>query len=444
MTWNPVLDFVVNVKQDFLKIYSHYRKVCNVDWDDNEVYDYANASCSSYQYRNVIEYWVDIIDKDEYREIISDLEINQYNDFALLRYAKYSNIFSGETDVTNVTFWDLYDGFYRECRTVVIDIKQLKIVLCGFKKFFNINELPETDEKIIIEKINNAKSFEVSDKLDGSMQIASYYNGEIVMCGSQAINPEKSWRLQDGIRMLNSEEYSKIREAIKKYPEYCFIFEYISLQDAHVVVYKKEQEGLYLIGIRNKNTGVQLPYKAVNNIANTFHIKTTKLFDKTFDEIKNDTKTYKSNEKEGYVLNIDGYLVKIKVDDYVLIHNTISKLSSINATIKSIADDTFDDFVSKVPKNYQDRIMRTANFVFNYIEKTKEEVEDYLNKAPKNNRKDFMIWVDKNVPKCYNGYVKNLYLGNKNNYVKTATGHYKKMSEMGYKGEYLDLFDSAD
>lgn len=441
MTWNPVLDFIVNVKQDFLKVYNHYRKVCNVDWDDNEVYDYANASCSSYQYKNVIDYWVDIIDKDKYREIISNLEINQYNDFVLLRYGKYSDIYNGEEDITNDTFWDLYDGFYRECRTVVIDTKQLKIVLCGFKKFFNINELPETDEKIIIEKINNAKSFEISDKLDGSMQIASCYNDKIVMCGSQAINPEKSWRLQDGIRMLNSEEYSKIREAIKKYPEYCFIFEYISLQDAHVVVYNKEQEGLYLIGIRNRNTGVQLSYKAVNNVANTFHIRTTKLFNKTFDEIKNDTKTYKSNEKEGYVLNIDGYLVKIKVDDYVLIHNTMSKLSSINATIKSIADDTFDDFISKVPKNYQDRIMKTANFVFNYVEKTKKEVEDYFNKAPKNSRKDFMIWVDKSVPKCYNGYVKNLYLGNENNYIKTGTGHYKKMSEMGYKGEYLDLFE---
>ena len=41
-------------------------------------------------------------------------------------------------------FWDRYDGFYRECRSVVIDIEKECIVLCPFSKFFNINELEET------------------------------------------------------------------------------------------------------------------------------------------------------------------------------------------------------------------------------------------------------------------------------------------------------------
>ena len=441
MSWNPVLDFVVKVKQDFLKIYSHYRKVCDVPWNDDEVYDYENASCSSVKYKNVVEYWVDIIDKEEYKEIISMVDINQFGDYILIRYKNYSDIYS---QFDQERFWSMYDGFYRECRTVVIDIKDLKIVSCGFRKFFNINELPETAEDVIIDRINKAKRVEVSDKLDGSMMIASCYKDRIIMCSAHALNPTTSWRLQDAIKMLLSDDNFRLREAIRQYPSYSFIFECISMKDQHIVKYTKEQEGLYLIGVRNKKTGSQLSYKAINNIAQAFNIKTTKVFNKTFDEVKEDTKIYKSDEKEGYVLNIDEYFVKIKTDDFIMMHKTISGLVSPNTIIKNIADNTFDDFFSRVPLMYKDRVKEIADYVFKYIMNTKLISEKYFSEAPKENRREFMIWVDANVPKLYKGYVRNMYLGENVNYIKTHNGHYKKMSEMGYKGEYLDLLDSVD
>ena len=114
---------------------------------------------------------------------------------------------------------------------------------------------------------------------------------------------------------------------------------YISLKDAHVVKYKKEQEGLYLIGIRDVNTGVELPYRTVIYIANEHHIPTTKLFDKNLDEIMSELDDKKSDEAEGFVVNIDGFKVKIKYNDYTYIHKALSKLSSINLVIRSIADE---------------------------------------------------------------------------------------------------------
>ena len=141
MSWNPVLDFVTNVKNDFMNIYNDYIAVCGLSKKNDDIYDYQSASLSSYKYKNVIDYWVDIIDNDEYKKMISVLQINQNGDLVLLRYGNYSDIFSGEEDITNEEFWNLYNGFYRDCRTVVIDVKRLKVVLCGFKKFFNINEI---------------------------------------------------------------------------------------------------------------------------------------------------------------------------------------------------------------------------------------------------------------------------------------------------------------
>ena len=441
MSWNPVLDFVTNVKNDFMNIYNDYIAVCGLSKKNDDIYDYQSASLSSYKYKNVIDYWVDIIDNDEYKKIISVLQINQNGDLVLLRYGNYSDIFSGEEDITNEEFWNLYNGFYRDCRTVVIDVKRLKVVLCGFKKFFNINELPETNEDNIRNMINNAKNIEVTDKIDGSMQLATYYGGNIVMCGSQSINPNDSWRLQDGLRMLNLDNNSRLREFIVSHPNFCFIFEYVSIKDAHVVVYSKEQEGLYLIGIRNKSNGYQYPYHYVVDIANKLGIKTTKIFDKTFDEVMDDRDKYKSNEKEGYVLNIDNTLVKIKMDDYVLLHHTLSKLASVNATIKSIADGTIDDFISKVPNAYKERINRIAKYVYRYIKETDDIVNKYYDESPKDSRKNFMIYVDTHIPNEYKSYVKNKYLGNNNYYyIKSHNGHYKTLKEMGYKDNYSKLF----
>lgn len=71
------------------------------------------------------------------------------------------------------------------------------------------------------------------------MQSAHWYNKKIIMVGSQAINHNNSWRLQDGYRMIN--ELPGYEKMLKN-PNFTFIFEYISLKDAHVVKYGKEQE----------------------------------------------------------------------------------------------------------------------------------------------------------------------------------------------------------
>lgn len=95
------------------------------------------------------------------------------------------------------------------------------------------------------------------------MQSAIWYDEKIVMAGSQAINPKNSWRLQDGYRMIH--ELPGYEEMLKIHPNVIFIFEYISLKDAHVVKYTKDQEGLYLIGIRSNEYGTELSISYSNH-----------------------------------------------------------------------------------------------------------------------------------------------------------------------------------
>lgn len=430
-TWNPVYNFVIEVKQKYIE------KFNTISYD---IYQYIDENKNK-QEMTCLEQWIIDLNLKEHKDIISSLQLNQSNNLLLIRYGRYSDVFGGENEITNDNFWDLYNGFYKECRSVVIDIKNNTIVLSPFRKFRNLDECEENSLENIAEKINNAKSIEITDKLDGSMQSARFYNNEIIMSGSQAVDKDNSWRLQDGYNMLISQ--TNYVTMIKDNPKYTFIFEYITLKDAHVVNYKKEDEGLYLLGMRNVYTGEQLSYNEVKKYADQYNIKMTKIFDKTFDEVMEDTKKYKSHEKEGYVLNINGHFVKIKCDDYVQIHKILSNISSINLIIKHIADNTFDDLISKVPESYKWRVMKVAKVVLDYIKNTDNEVNNYFSQAPKNTRKDFMIWVDQNVPKEINGYVKNKYLGKKYNYIKSGNENsprYKMLKEMGVTENYSELF----
>lgn len=434
-TWNPVYNMIIEIKQKYKEQFGLIDYHIHTYMDENKIK--KEISC--------LEKWIIDLAIPKYLEIIEPLQINQLNTMLLIRYGRYSDVFGGENEITNDNFWDLYDGFYKECRSVVIDVKSEEIILSPFKKFRNLDECEENKIEVITEKIKTAKSIEITNKLDGSMQSARVYNNKIIMSGSQAIDINNSWRLQDGYNMLtNQPNYVQM---LKDNLIYTFIFEYITLKDAHVVNYKLEDEGLYLLGMRNVCTGEQLSYKEVNKYADNYQVKMTQIFNKTFDEVMKDTKKYKSHEMEGYVLNIDGHFVKVKCDDYVQIHKILSNISSINLIIKHIADNTFDDLISKVPESYSWRVMKVANLVFDYIKTTDNIVNNYFLNAPKNTRKDFMIWVDQNVPKEFNGYVKNKYLGKEYNYIKSGNKNsprYKLLKEMGIDENYSAIFVSEE
>ena len=421
MSWNPVLNKLIEIKRECINKFG----CATYEKSDNE-------TC--------VERWVRLLGNQEYIDLIKPLQFTQFNELVLVRYGNYSDVFSGESEVTPNEFWSAYNGFYQECRSVVIDIVNEVLVNTPFRKFRNLNECEETSMERVTALIKNAKRVEFSDKLDGSMQSARWYKGKIVMAGSMSLDTKNSWRLEDGYRMINANEnYAKMLSAC---PDYTFIFEYISMRDAHIVNYTKEQEGLYLIGIRESSDGYEHSYEAVLAFAKAYDIPSTKVYDTTLDKVIGTLDDVKSNEAEGFVINIDGFKVKVKYNDYVGMHNVLSSISSINLIIRNIGDGTLDDMIAKVPTAYRDRVMKVAKIVYKYIGDTDKAVRDYLSKAPKDNKKDFMIWVDANVPVELRGHCKQLYLGQEVNYIKSGnknSPHYKMLKEMGITN-YTDVF----
>jgi hypothetical protein len=408
--WSVVLKTVIEIKRLYFDKHGYVE------------YDFGDTK--------TIDGWLESIDNEYYSELFKPLQINQKGKCVLIRYGRYSDVFSGESEYEYGSFWDSHNGFYRQCRSIVLDIVDEVVVIAPFDKFFNVGESDEVSFEVVAELINNCNSCEISDKLDGSMQCGRYYNGDIMYSGSQSIDIENSWRLKLGYDFLIGDD--NYVNMLKDNPTLTFIFELISLEDAHVVNYSKDDEGIYLIGVRDVLTGEQYPYNKAIEFAKKYNVKSTKLFNKTFEDIVSELDVIKSNVAEGFVLNVDGKMFKIKYDDYVKTHKVLSNITSTNLIILSIAEDKFDDLIAKIPNAYKERVLSLSKIIFSYVKKTDDIIRKNHNLVKNMELKEAMVFIQNNIEKEYRGYVIEAYKhGFENlNYLKSKNGHIKKMSEI--------------
>ena len=162
---------------------------------------------------------------------------------------------------------------------------------------------------------------------------------------------------------------------------------------------------------------------------------------------------YQSNEKEGWVFSIHSpmdlmkpFRVKIKTDDYVLIHKALAKSVSPNAIIRAVHDGKWDDFEAKIPEAYKDVTSEIVNDVLDYLMMVSAVVHYYytqMEKEIKNieNRKANMVWIETNVPKFMQGYVRSLYLEREVDYLKkidTEDSGLYGLNEIRRRNEKLD------
>ena len=137
------------------------------------------------------------------------------------------------------------------------------------------------------------------------------------------------------------------------------------------------------------------------------------------------------------MVNIDGYKVKIKCEDYVTLHKTLAHFNSTNAIIEAIAEEKFDDFMSLVPQAHKNRIEVVADKCFDYISLLNNKIDialDELNNLY-DNKKDFMIGVNQYNKILRRGLIAK-YLGHDFHPLK-QTHKYKKIHEI--EKELIDL-----
>lgn len=205
-------------------------------------------------------------------------------------------------------FEKAWDEVTLNARGTVYELSTGKVVAKAFPKFFNWSELSEKEQDRLILKSH----FVVQEKLDGSLGIVYFYDGE------WRVNTRGSFISDQAIKgkelLVKHEEYLQ--------PGYTYLVEIIYPENRIVVDYKGESKLVFLAGF-NTETGDEFNgCMAFDHSAKTYDFK---LIASVLDKLK----TLGYNE-EGYVVKFaDGTRAKFKGDEYVKMHRVVTGLSPL-------------------------------------------------------------------------------------------------------------------
>ena len=246
------------------------------------------------------------------------------------------------------------------------------------KKFFNLNQVPET----LYDVVKDYNVINVNNKEDGSLAtFIKLPNGKIV--GKSKIGFDNSQA--DGINRVYNDN-----EEIKNFVNDCLdndivpIFEYVAPSNRIVLRYMKEE--LILLKLRNNLTGEYIDISGSN-------IKKAEFEYYTLDNIIDLAKTVEN--KEGWVIEMDNISLKVKTEWYRNLHGLLTDdLYRENILIKHIINDDIDDIISEIPEEdieSIDRIDRLVSVVKSYTKDRVEYLENEYNKYKGLSLKEYAV-----------------------------------------------------
>lgn len=225
---------------------------------------------------------------------------------------------------------DLSGAIRRECRGIMFDPSG-KIIRRPFHKFFNLKEREETFPK----NVNISDILHVETKLDGSMVAPAVIDGEIRFCTKMGVTDGFTSRIEHFVQN-NDWVYEYSKEALSR--GFTPIFEWTGPQNRIVVRY--EDEDMHLLAVRDMKTGIYLT-------DNSFQWMHPRHFPapESVDAFAEQTKSEKGIEGYIFVFN-DGHRVKLKTEEYVLIHKTKDQISFDFYIGQHILNESLDDVKS--------------------------------------------------------------------------------------------------
>lgn len=251
----------------------------------------------------------------------------------------------------------------RECRGLIFG-KDGKVLSRGLHKFFNVNEIEETQSH----HIDFSQAHTIQEKLDGSF-IRPILIGDHIR-----------WASKMGITDVSmmAEEFVADKPNYKKFAYHCCysgltpIFEFCSRRQKIVIDYPKED--LVLLAVRNNRTGEYKSYQELLHLTKMFKLPLVKLF--PIDDSTNIFNLVKGMTGiEGFVISFDnGFRVKCKTEEYCLYHKAKDSINLEKNVIATIVNDQIDDLLGMLPKEDGDRLHEFNKEFWMNISKTEEHL----------------------------------------------------------------------
>lgn len=291
----------------------------------------------------------------------------------------------------------LWDDYTVACRGLVIDAEG-NILARPFKKFLNYEEHDPSD-------IDMSKSFEIFEKMDGSLIVLFYYEARmewIVASRGSFISEqcmEAKNMIPNGILSYLDKTSTYIFEVI--YPENRIVVDYGDTRD------------IILLGIINTLTGHEVPYDEIvegMRTGNKINFSVVKKHDILISNLL-ELKKLEEDNREGFVIRFsDGFRVKIKFAEYIRLHGVITNVSNLTIWEHMKNNYDFDILLDRVPDEFFNWLTKTAeNITMNYNEIERLALKEFLRIYHVNNINDRKSFAAKAMKTVYRSILFKLY-----------------------------------
>jgi len=250
-----------------------------------------------------------------------------------------------------------WDRYTLACRGLVLD-NEGNVIAKPFPKFFNYEEIkddkyahcegcrksgmincahPEECGGWEMRSVIPNESFEVYEKMDGSLGIIFHYEGEWHIATRGSFTSEQAIKGKELLDRLSKTALI---------PGYTYLVEIIYPENRIVVDYGDEEK-LVVLGAYNNETGKEV---AVDEMVNEGWDIVNR-----YDGVNDYTKLKKviSNDSEGYVIRFSGGMrMKIKGDEYVRLHRILTNFSNKDIWELLKNGEPLEPFLERVPDEF--------------------------------------------------------------------------------------------
>lgn len=296
-------------------------------------------------------------------------------------------------------FENAWDDETMSCRGLIMD-RNYNVIARPFKKFFNLDEFVNKGGQL------PAEEFEVFDKLDGSLGISYFWEGNFYLATRGSFTSDKAI---EGTKMLNE----KRKEMLLNYgvdllPTWTYLFEIIYPENRIVVNYGDKRD-IVLLAVVKTETGEEDAYDHMLKYNPCLTMVGAWYGMKDLEEIKN---TQWEN-KEGFVIRFkSGMRVKVKFDEYVRLHRLITGINARHIWELLKNEQSFEEILTRIPDEFYKWVTDTRDVLLSDYRGIQEMCMEAMGEIGQTidpnfemppmspeHRKAFAIEVTKNYPR---------------------------------------------
>lgn len=288
-----------------------------------------------------------------------------------------------------------WNWFERNSRGLILDGTTGEIVARPFRKFFNYGQ---------DEPAPDAKIADITEKMDGSLGILLHRKGEWYVATRGSLFSDQAqwataWWRQHVTIPSDFEGITLLFEII--YP------------GNRIVVNYGDYEGLVLIGVVRNRDGVTGTYRYLTEIAERLNLRTPRTFDFTDWQQMIDAAAVLSVNDEGWVVRMsDDERYKIKGSAYKVAHRIMTGVT-FSRVLEAVTAGDFERMIEGVPDEFLGHVRAWQDEIEDTVKEITRDVLDFNSNSPfpildrslRESRKDYALWMQRDVPKHLHGYM---------------------------------------